>query len=52
MGGPELCIETITMFEEMGVDMMLTWFRYGPTPEPVILEGVKVYGEKVIAHFK
>lgn len=52
VGGPERCIDIIQKFEEIGVDMIVTWFRYGPTPEESVLEGVKVYAERVIPHFK
>jgi alkanesulfonate monooxygenase SsuD/methylene tetrahydromethanopterin reductase-like flavin-dependent oxidoreductase (luciferase family) len=52
IGDPIAAREAISRFQETGVDEIVLILQLGGIPSELVLESIKVIGEKVIPHFK
>ena len=48
IGTPEMCLEKILRYEEVGVDQLLCYVQFGSIPHEKVLETLELLGTKVI----
>lgn len=51
IGDPQAARESIQRFADAGVDEMLLVMQAGTTPQEIVMESIKTFGEKVLPHF-
>ena len=50
-GNPESCIETIKMYEDIGVDQIMLIMQTETIPHDKVMESIELYGKEVIPAF-
>jgi alkanesulfonate monooxygenase SsuD/methylene tetrahydromethanopterin reductase-like flavin-dependent oxidoreductase (luciferase family) len=48
VGTPEVCLEKILRYEEVGVDELLCYVQFGDLPHEKVMRGLELLGTKVI----
>ena len=48
IGTPEVCLEKILRYEEVGVDELLCYVQFGDLPHEKVMRGLELLGTKVI----
>lgn len=48
IGTPEMCIEKILRYEEVGVDQLLCYVQFGDLPHEKVMRNIELLGTKVI----
>ena len=48
VGTPEMCLEKILKYEEVGVDQLLCYMQFGMLPHESVMRGIELLGTKVI----
>jgi alkanesulfonate monooxygenase SsuD/methylene tetrahydromethanopterin reductase-like flavin-dependent oxidoreductase (luciferase family) len=48
VGTPEMCLEKMLRYEEVGVDQLLCYMQFGSLPHEAVLRSIELLGTKVI----
>jgi hypothetical protein len=51
IGDPVAARETVSRFEDAGVDELILVMQVGTQPANLVLESIRTFGEKVLPHF-
>ncbi|MCA9771904.1 MAG: LLM class flavin-dependent oxidoreductase [Myxococcales bacterium] len=51
LGDPEHCKEIVSRFADAGIDELILVMQAGTVPHDLIMESIKLFGEKVMPHF-